>query len=129
MGGVLAAIDNGYIQREIADASYRYQQEIDAGRRTIVGVNGYTTDEPVTIPILRMDPEGERRQVQRLEALRRERDNREAVRCLADLEHACRNNTNVMPPLVAAVEALCTLQEMCDVMRDVFGAYQEVAVV
>jgi methylmalonyl-CoA mutase N-terminal domain/subunit len=129
MGGVLAAIENGYIQREIADASYRYQQEIDSGRRTIVGVNGYTTDEPVEIPILRMDPGGERRQVERLRALRRERDNREVTQRLRELEQACRHGGNVMPALLAAVEAYCTLQEMCDVMREVFGAYQEVAVV
>jgi methylmalonyl-CoA mutase N-terminal domain/subunit len=129
MGGVLAAIDNGYIQREIADASYRYQREMDAGLRTIVGVNDYTIDEPIEIPILRMDPEGERRQVERLRETRRARDGREATRCLLELEQACRSGENVMAPLLEAVRAMCTLQEMCDVMRDVFGAYQEVAVV
>jgi methylmalonyl-CoA mutase N-terminal domain/subunit len=129
MGGVLAAIDNGYIQREIADASYRYQQETDGGKRTVIGVNGYTTDESVAIPILRMDPEGERKQIARLEQLRRERDSRQVVRSLTELERVCRSGENVMPALLAAVEALCTLQEMCDVMRDVFGAYQEVAIV
>jgi methylmalonyl-CoA mutase N-terminal domain/subunit len=129
MGGVLPAIENGYIQREIADAAYRYQKEMDSGQRTIVGVNGYVLDEPVEIPILRMDPEGERRQVESLREVRRERDGREAARCLTALEQACVSSTNVMPPLIEAVQAMCTLQEMCDVMRNVFGAYQEVAVV
>jgi methylmalonyl-CoA mutase N-terminal domain/subunit len=102
---------------------------MDAGRRTIVGVNDYTIDEPIQIPILRMDPEGERRQVARLQSIRRERDNREATRCIGELERACRSGGNVMPSLLEAVRAMCTLQEMCDVMREVFGAYQEVAVV
>ncbi|TMB98488.1 MAG: methylmalonyl-CoA mutase [Chloroflexi bacterium] len=129
MGGVIAAIENGYLQREIADASFRYQREIDTQDRTIVGVNDYLLDEPVEIPILQMDPQGEARQIERLNQLRRSRDGREAARTLTSLASACRDGKNVMPYLLDAVQAYCTLGEMCDVMREVFGVYQEDAVV
>ncbi len=129
LGGVLPAIEAGFFQREIADSAYRYQQEIDRNERAIVGVNDYVMEEPVEIPILEMDPKGYERQVERLNAIRRERDNRAAAQRLRDLEQACRNNRNVMPYLIEAVDASCTLGEMCDVMRGVFGLYQEQAVV
>ncbi len=127
LGGVIPAIRAGFFQREIADASYRYQQAVDQGQRVVVGVNRYVLDEPVEIPLLRVDPtsEGYRRQVERLRRLRRERDNREVARCLRRLEQACRNGENVMPHIIEAVRAYCTLGEICDVMRDVFGIYQE----
>ena len=129
LGGVIPAIESGFFQREIAEASYRYQREIDSRERVIVGVNEYVLDEPLEIPILQMDAEGEQRQVERLRRLRRERDKREAARCLKALEKACRDEENVMPYLVDAVNACCTLGEICDVMRDVFGAYTEQSVV
>jgi methylmalonyl-CoA mutase N-terminal domain/subunit len=129
MGGVIPAIENGYLQREIADASFDYQRRIDTNDYVVVGVNDYVMDEPVEIPILEMDPQGEQRQIDRLNELRRSRDNREASRALRALESACRDGQNVMPLLLDAVNASCTLQEMCDVMRDVFGVYQEDAVV
>jgi len=129
LGGVIPAIESGFFQREIAEASYRYQREIDSRERIIVGVNEYVLDEPLEIPILQTDPQGEQRQVERLRRLRRERDNRETTRCLKALEKACRDQENVMPYLVDAVNAYCTLGEVCDVMRDVFGAYQEQSVV
>jgi methylmalonyl-CoA mutase, N-terminal domain len=129
LGGVIPAIENGFFQREIADASFRYQREIDDHQRTIVGVNEYVMDEPIEIPILDMDPQGYDRQVERLATMRRERDNRESTRTLRALEQACRDGQNVMPPLLDAVSAYCTLQEMTDVMRDVFGEYQEAAIV
>jgi methylmalonyl-CoA mutase N-terminal domain/subunit len=129
MGGVIPAIENGYLQREIADASFDYQRRIDTNEYVVVGVNDYVMNEPVEIPILEMDPQGEQRQIDRLNELRRSRDNREASRTLKALEKACKNGENVMPHLIDAVNAYCTLQEMCDVMRDVFGVYQEDAVV
>jgi methylmalonyl-CoA mutase N-terminal domain/subunit len=129
MGGVIPAIENGYLQREIAEASYVYQTEIDKKDRVIVGVNEYVLEDPIEVPILEMDPQGEQRQIARLNALRRERDGREAARCLQALESACRNGANVMPLLLDAVKAYCTLGELTDVMRDVFGIYQEDAVV
>ena len=129
LGGLVSAIQSGYPQREIADAAYRYQREIDHKERIIVGVNDYVMDEPIEIPILDMDPQGEERHLERLHRLRRERDGREAARCLKALEVACRDGQNVMPHLLNAVNAYCTLGEMCDVMRDVFGIYFEDALV
>jgi methylmalonyl-CoA mutase N-terminal domain/subunit len=129
LGGVIPAIENGFFQREISEAAYRYQREIDSRERVIVGVNEYVMDEPLEIPILQMDAQGEQRQVERLRRLRRERDDREAARCLKAVENACRDQENIMPYLVDAVNAWCTLGEICDVMRDVFGAYQEQSVV
>src|SRR2546425_6897270 len=79
IGGVIPAIENGYLQREIAESAFRYQRQIDAKDRIIVGVNDFVTDEPIEIPILAMDPQGEDRQIERLNRLRRERDNREAT--------------------------------------------------
>ena len=129
IGGVIPAIENGYLQREIAEASYVYQTEIDKKERVIVGVNEYVLEDPLEVPILAMDPEGERRQMARLNRVRRERDGREAARCLQALKSACRGEENVMPRLLDAVNAYCTLGEMTDVMRDVFGVYQEDAIV
>jgi len=129
LGGVLPAIEAGFFQREIAEASYRYQQEIDSKQRIIVGVNDYVLDEPLELPILHMDPKGERRHLERLKRVRRERANREAARCLKALARACRDGDNVMPYLLDAVNAYCTLGEICDVMRGVFGEYHEESVV
>ena len=129
MGGVIPAIESGYLQREIADSAFQYQREIDNRERVIVGVNDYVMDDPIEVPILEMDPQGEQRHLQRLNRIRRERDNREAARSLKALESACRNGENVMPYLLDAVNAYCTLGEMCDVMRGVFGLYREDAVV
>jgi methylmalonyl-CoA mutase N-terminal domain/subunit len=129
LGGAVAAIESGYMQREIAESSYRYQREIDAGERIIVGVNAYQSDEALEIPILQHDPEGEARQRERLGRLRAERDNAEVSRRLDALQAACRDGVNVMPPLLDAVNAYATLGEICDVMRGVFGLYAESAVI
>lgn len=129
LGGVLPAIETGFMQQEIADASYRYQREVDADERIIVGVNGYTDDAPIAIPILEMDPQGFARQCARLQALRLERDNERASQALLALKEACRGTENVMPYLIEAAKADCTLGEMTDVMREVFGVYQEMAVI
>ncbi len=124
LGGVIPALEAGFFQREIAQASYRYQREIEEGSRVIVGVNEYTMDEPLEIPILRIDPEGERRQRERLKRLRRERDRELAAQRLRALENACRGDANLMPYILDAVNAYCTLDEVCGVMRSVFGEYR-----
>jgi methylmalonyl-CoA mutase N-terminal domain/subunit len=129
LGGVLPAIETGFPQREIADAAFRYQRETDRHERTVVGVNDFVSDESVEIPILAMDPAGYERQVARLQEVRRTRDGHETARALRTLEQACRGDANVMPPLIEAVSAEATLQECCDVMRQVFGAYTEAAFV
>lgn len=125
MGGVIPAINAGFFQQEIADASYRHQQELDSGDRIFVGVNGYVTKESVQIPILAMDPNGYQRQCDRLTALRRDRDNEKTGQSLNALRRACEDGANTMPYLLDAARADATLGEMMDVMRQAFGIYQE----
>jgi methylmalonyl-CoA mutase N-terminal domain/subunit len=128
LGGVLACIGNGYIVREIADAAYRYQRQIESKERVIVGVNEHVTDDGLQIPLLRMDQEGERRQVDRLVDLRRTRDGRATAAALQALERAARGSDNLMPPILEAVEALATVGEIMDAMRTVFGEHTAQAV-
>lgn len=125
LGGLLPAIAKGFFQQEIADAAYQYQIEIDAQTRTIVGVNDYADKAQITIPILEMDPQGYERQVQRLATLRRERDNGRAGQALDRLRLACQGTENTMPHLLDCVRAYCTLGEIVNVMRGVFGTYEE----
>ncbi len=120
-GGVLPAVKNGYFLREIADASFTYQREVEQNLRVKVGVNGYTTDEKLTIPILNMDEQGERRHLDRLNRVRRDRDADEVQRRLDDLREAARGTDNLMPYLLEAARAYATLGEMTDVFREVFG--------
>jgi methylmalonyl-CoA mutase N-terminal domain/subunit len=130
LGGVLPAIERGYPQREIAEAASRYQREIDARERIIVGVNEYVSEEQVKVPLLRVDEAGARHQKQRLERVRRERDGaRVDVTLNALKDAASRENTNLMPFLLDAVNAYATLQEMMDVLRRVWGEYREEAIV
>jgi methylmalonyl-CoA mutase N-terminal domain/subunit len=125
LGGVLPAIDAGFFQREIHEAAYRYQREIDAGERQIVGVNAYAADEPLKIPLLIMDPQGYERQADRLAKLREERDNGAVGQALDKLRIACQGTENTMPYILEAVRRYATLGEIIDVMREVFGTYQE----
>jgi len=122
-GGVIPALESGFFQREIAEAAYRYHHEIETGQRTIVGLNEYVIEQPLDIAILEMDPEGEKRQRERLCRLRAERDGAQAEAALRRLEDASRGSENVMPYLLEAVNAYCTLGEICGVMRRVFGEY------
>ncbi|OGT27616.1 MAG: methylmalonyl-CoA mutase [Gammaproteobacteria bacterium RBG_16_66_13] len=125
MGGVLPAIRAGFFQREIADAAYRYQREIDAGERFVVGVNAFNDHKPYTIPILEMDPAGLHRQVTRLQDLRRARDPGAVGQALDRLRLACEGTENTMPHILDAVRAYATLGEIVGVMRQAFGTYQE----
>jgi methylmalonyl-CoA mutase N-terminal domain/subunit len=128
-GGVIKAIEAGYFQREIAESAFRYQREIDEQKRVIVGVNEYTVDAPLTIPILEFDPDGERRQIARLQELRRTRDNERVGVTLNALRDAAKGTHNMMPFILDAVKAYATLQEITDVLRQVFGVYQEPVIV
>lgn len=125
LGGVLPSIDAGFFQSEIADASYQFQRELEKGEHTIVGVTKYANDEPISIPILEMDPDGYNKQVERLNTLRQERDNAEVERTLNAVRRACEAGDNVMPYLIDAAKAYATLGELTDVMRQVFGIYHE----
>jgi methylmalonyl-CoA mutase N-terminal domain/subunit len=125
-GGVLPAIEAGYIQQEIADSAFRHAREMDKKERVIVGINDYVDeDEVLRIPILEMDPQGLTRQVNRLKQLRAERDNERVRQTLENLRQACRGTENTMPYLIECAQAYATLQETMDVMREVFGIYQE----
>jgi len=128
-GGVIAAIRSGYFQREIADAAYRYQQELDGGEREMVGVNVHKQSGRLEIPLLAMDPEGERKQIERLNRVRRERDQAGAQAALAELRAVAEGSANTMPAILDCVRAYCTVGEICDVLREVFGIYQENVVV
>ena len=123
MGGVLKSIESGYLQREIAGASYQYQLEVDGHERITVGVNEYVTGDTPDIPLLRVDTEGEAHHLNRLNRVRRERDSRAVQSTLQELEQAARSSDNLMGPLLEAVYAYATLGEMMNVFRDVFGEY------
>jgi len=125
LGGILPAIEKGFFQSEIADAAYRYQREIDKNIRKVVGINAYTEDKPITIPLLEIDPQGYQRQVSRLEKVRAERDNGRAGQKLDRLRIACQGTENTMPHILEAVRAYATLGEIMDVMKGVFGVYHE----
>jgi len=130
LGGVIPALESGFQQREITEAAYAFQREVDTGERTIVGVNDFQIDEPIDIPILRMDPAGERVHLDRLHRVRAERDNAAAQETLVALDAVCRDeDANTMPAIIEAVRAYCTLSEICGVMRAAFGEYQERLVV
>ena len=125
LGGVIPAIEKGFFQSEISDAAYRYQREIDQGLRKIVGINAYAEKKPLTIPILEMDPKGYERQVKRLEELRNTRDNGRVGQALDRLRIALEGTENTMPHIMEAVHAYATLGEIIQVMKEVFGVYEE----
>jgi methylmalonyl-CoA mutase N-terminal domain/subunit len=126
LGGMVKAIEHGFPQREIADAAYRYQKQVEDGRRTVVGVNKYTLEgEKIEIPLLRIDHTVEEEQHRRLADLRSRRDGAKVEKCLADLKAACAGADNVMYPLLEAVRAYATLGEICAAMKTVFGTYEE----
>lgn len=126
LGGALPALEAGFFMQEIADASYRQMREVETGGRGIVGINKFVDkDETVSIPILQMDPQGYDRQAARLAELRRERDMEKTGAALSALGEACRGDENVMPHLIECALADATLGETVDVMREVFGVYEE----
>jgi methylmalonyl-CoA mutase N-terminal domain/subunit len=124
-GGTLAAIEAGRIQRQVQDSAYAAQQAIDAGDQVIVGVNRYQTEEQTSIPLLRIDPELERRQAAAVAALRASRDAAAWRTGIAGVESAARDGSNLVPPILAAVESRATLGEIADAMRRVFGEYSD----
>ena len=124
IGGVIPALRSGFLQNEIAEASYIYQLEEDRKERVTVGVNQYSNDDPINMPLLRIDTEGEELHIKELNRIRRTRDNHEVSIKLRDLEVAAKNSTNLMPPLIEAVKSYATLGEMMGVFRQVFGEYQ-----
>ena len=128
-GGMEAALEKGWIQQQIADSAYQFQKEVDNNVRGFVGVNKYSVPEPIEIPLLKMDPHGEAKHLARLNRVRRERDQERHAAAMATLRQAALGDHNLMEPFLGAVNAYATLGEMCDVLREVFGVYQEVMVV
>jgi len=128
LGGAVAAIERGFMQREIQNAAYAYQREIETGKRIIVGVNRFTTSDDPPAKLLQVDPAIEERQRRRLAEVRATRDAAAATAALATVESAARDDVNLMPPIIDAVRAHATLGEIADAMRRVFGEYQPVNV-
>jgi methylmalonyl-CoA mutase N-terminal domain/subunit len=127
MGGMLAAIDKGFPQMEIADAAYHYQRQIDNGEKVVVGVNKYIVEEKAPPEILKIDEAVEERQIARLQEVKRKRDNRKVAQLLKDLRAASKTDKNLMPYVIDAVREYATEQEICDVWRDIFGEYRDPA--
>ncbi|TMM29301.1 MAG: methylmalonyl-CoA mutase [Actinobacteria bacterium] len=129
LGGVVAAIKENFFQREIADASFRYQHEVEQKQRIIVGVNRYELEDEPEVEILRIDPALERKQIERVQALRGRRDSAAVEASLAAVANAAdREDANLMPALLEAARAYVTLGEMCDALRQVWGTWRETPV-
>ena len=124
IGGMVAAIERGYPQAEVADSAYKYQRQIDSGEKVIVGVNKYATEHP-PITIWRMKPEIEQRQLKRLREVKETRNKAKVKECLKQIRKASQDEENLMPHLINAVREYATIQEICDVWRDVFGRYAD----
>ncbi|MGH9554235.1 MAG: acyl-CoA mutase large subunit family protein [Terriglobales bacterium] len=129
LGGMLKAIERGFVQQEIQNAAYDYQQAVDRGQAIVVGVNRFTLEEEKSVPIQRVDDALERQQVERVRALRARRDAARWQGALASVEDAARSGSNLMPQILGAVEASATVGEISDAMRKVFGEYKETVVI
>jgi methylmalonyl-CoA mutase N-terminal domain/subunit len=125
LGGVLRAIETGYVQGEIQRAAYDYQRAIERGEQIIVGVNQFVAEKETAIPTMRVDPEVERAQIERVRALRARRNASRAEDAVAEVERRARSGENLMPAIAAAVEAYATVGEISDALRRVFGEYTE----
>jgi methylmalonyl-CoA mutase N-terminal domain/subunit len=126
MGGMLAAIERNYPQLEIADAAYHYQKQIDDREKTVVGVNKYAIEkEDIPVEVLEIDEELETQQIEKTNRVKESRDSQAVTRCLERVGEACSGTENVMEHLIDVVKAGATLQEVCDVFRDVFGSYRD----
>lgn len=125
LGGVLAAIDRGFFQQEIADAAYEYQCAVDKGERIVVGVNRYNIGEPLQIELLKIDPAVEEKQVQRLKQLKEKRDSEAVARRLEDLKKCAAGTDNVIPKILEAVKVYATEGEIVAALKEVFGEYKE----
>ena len=125
MGGMIAAIEKGFPQMEIAEAAYHFQKQLETNEKIMVGVNKYVTDAKHPIPLVDIDEKVGEDQIRKLKDVRRKRNNNAAKKSLDDIKNACKNDDNVMPHCIAAVKNLATLQEICDVYREVYGEYRD----
>jgi len=127
MGGMVSAIEKGYPQREIAASAYRFQRQLEADERIMVGVNKYVTTQESNIPLLKIDEAVQRRQMDNLARVKAERDAARVVKALEGVRAAAASSGNLMPPIIEAAKAYCTEQEICDVLREVLGTYSDPA--
>ena len=129
MGGAVAAIEKGFMQREIMESAYRYQKEVESKKRIIVGVNEFVSEEKTPVKILRIDPEIEKKLIERLKEVKRQRNNVKVKKALDMLRRSAeKENENLMPHIIRAVREYATLGEICDVLREVFGEYKPPAI-
>jgi methylmalonyl-CoA mutase, N-terminal domain len=126
---MVRALERGYVQQEIQSAAYEYQQAVERGEATVVGVNRFAVEEEKPIPIQRIDEALERKQVERVRALRVRRDAKPWQAALISVEEAARSGANLMPRILEAVEAYATVGEISDALRRVFGEYKEAVVI
>jgi methylmalonyl-CoA mutase N-terminal domain/subunit len=129
MGGMIAAIEKSFPQREIANASYAYQQAVERGDKLVVGVNAFSSGREEPIEILQIDQNAQAHQADKLAALRKKRDNSRVRACLDALKRTAEGAGNTMPDILDAVRAYATLGEICDALREIFGSYQETSLV
>jgi methylmalonyl-CoA mutase N-terminal domain/subunit len=124
MGGSVAAIESGWMQQKISDSAYKYQKDIESKEKIIVGVNEYQSEENNKIPVFKIDARIQQAQIEKIKVLKANRDQALALSCLAAIKDAVNSGQNMMPAVIAAVEAKCTLGEISDVLRNLFGEYQ-----
>jgi len=125
-GGAVAAIEKGYIQQLLSEGAYQFQKEVETGKKCIVGVNKFRIEgEKITIPVFTVNEEAEQKSIEAVKAVRRERDGRAVLKALAELEKQAREGKNILPAAIEASKAYATMQEMCDVLRNVYGSYRE----
>src|SRR5690606_26909211 len=125
LGGVVAAIEAGWFQREIAQAASRFQVEVETGSRTVVGVNAFVEDEEQPVEILKVDEAAARAQRERMARMRASRDDAQVAACLAALAQAAREGRNVIPAMLECARAYCTLFEIRHVLEEIWGSYRE----
>jgi methylmalonyl-CoA mutase N-terminal domain/subunit len=125
MGGATEAIKRGYIQWEIRRSAYNYQRAVDSGEQVVVGVNKFASTENKEVPILEIDESIEKKQIRRLRALKRNRNNKKVRKILDEVCQVAKSRDNTMPVFVEAVKAYATVGEISDALRDVFGVYKE----
>ncbi|HLD74683.1 MAG TPA: methylmalonyl-CoA mutase family protein [Bdellovibrionota bacterium] len=129
LGGMVQAIHKGFPQREITEAAYHYERQLDQGEKVVVGVNKYHMEEKRSLDILEIGSKVEEEQVKRVKALRRKRNNTQVTKTLKELKSAAKGSSNVMPYILNAVKAYATVGEICDVLREVFGVYKDPAII
>jgi methylmalonyl-CoA mutase N-terminal domain/subunit len=125
MGGTLAALESGFVQRRIHESAYRAQRAVEAGDQVVVGVNRFVDDSSAATPVFEIDPAIEREQISRVRAVRASRSRHDWRRALDEVERAARGGSNLVPPVVGAVDARATLGEIADTLRTVFGEHRD----